>query len=61
MTIDHDSKNNDEFRQSMIEYLKIEFTNFLGEDVKLLDLDNGLDLIKEKYGIDFKGGNQDVA
>ncbi len=40
----------DEFDERvMIEYIKTNFADFLGEDVKLLDLPNGLDLIQAKY------------
>ncbi|MGD0093945.1 MAG: hypothetical protein ABSE73_28890 [Planctomycetota bacterium] len=38
-----------DFRSQMIEYIKTHFGDFLGEDVELLDLPDGLDLIQEKY------------
>jgi hypothetical protein len=40
-----------EFRAQMIGYIRSHFAQILGDDVRLLDLPNGLDLIKEKYGI----------
>ena len=38
-----------DFRSQVIEYIKKNFADFLGKDVALLDLPNGLDLIQAKY------------
>lgn len=51
MTIDYSANTDDEFRKSVIEYIKEQFSDLLGKDVALLDLPNGLDIVKEKYGI----------
>jgi len=36
------------FEDKMVEYIKTHFEDLLGDDVKLLNLDNGLDLVQEK-------------
>jgi hypothetical protein len=33
----------------MAQYIKENFSDFLKEDAKLLDLPNGMDLLKDKY------------
>ena len=38
-----------DFRSQMIAYIRRNFAAFLGADVALLDLPNGLDLIQAKY------------
>jgi len=38
-----------DFRSQVIEYIKKNFAAFLGADVALLDLPDGLDLIQAKY------------
>ena len=43
------NSNDDEFRASMVQYIKTHFADVLGEDVKLLELDGGLELIRDKY------------
>ncbi|MHC4663344.1 MAG: hypothetical protein ACYS8W_16915 [Planctomycetota bacterium] len=39
------------FRAQMIEYIKAHFADVLGDDIKLLDLPNGLDILAEKLGL----------
>ena len=51
MTINTQVKNDEQFRKSMAAYIKEQFAGLLGEDIQLLDLPNGVNLIKEKYGI----------
>ena len=42
--------NNDgrNFQEKMIEYIKLNFSDILGEDIHLLEQPNGLDLLQEK-------------
>jgi len=42
------SKTDAEFRIRMIHYIKTNFKETLGPDIKLLDLPNGLDLVQAK-------------
>ena len=39
------------YRAKMIEYIKFHFEDVLGDDIKLLDLPNGLDILAEKLGL----------
>lgn len=43
------------FQDKMIAYIRDHFSDLLGSDAALLDLDNGLDLIANKYGFDRSG------
>ena len=58
MTIDYKASTDEEFRKSINTYIKEQFADLLGDDIALLDLPNGLDLIQQKYGI---GQNRKVA
>ena len=61
MTIDYKADSDMHFRTSIISYIKDQFSDILGEDQKLLDFDNGLDLITEKYETKLIDGKQVVA
>lgn len=43
-----DFANADNFRATMVSYIKEHFADNLGEDVKLLDTDQGLELLQAK-------------
>ena len=45
-------------RVEMIRYIRTHFSNLLGEDVRLLDLPNGLEILSKKYA---PGGNAGTA
>jgi hypothetical protein len=38
-----------DFRSQVLQYIRTRFAGFLGEDVKLLDQPDGLDLLQAKY------------
>lgn len=40
-----------DFRDRMIQYIRENFSELLGNDVELLDRPDGLDLIQARYGV----------
>lgn len=38
-------------RAEMIRYIRAHFADLLGEDVRLLDLPNGLEILSKKYAL----------
>lgn len=44
----YQTKSDEEFRALMIEHIKDVYSDSLGEDVKLIDLPNGLELLQNR-------------
>ncbi len=49
-----------DLKSQMILYIRKNFTDILGDDVKLLDEPNGLALIAEKYGLHSDEGAEEL-
>jgi len=45
------TEKEEEFRRQMVGYIKTHFADILGDDVKILDLPNGLDILSERLGL----------
>ena len=47
---DPDFPPEEDLRKKMIRYIRRHFSGLLGDDVRLLDLPNGLEILRKKYG-----------
>ncbi len=43
-------------RAELIKYIRTHFSKLLGEDVRFLDLPNGLEILKKKYALKPEAG-----
>ena len=49
-----------DLRSQMILYIKKHFSDVLGDDVKLLDMPDGLAIIADKYGLHSDGDAEEL-